>query len=135
MRKEVHKKSWSLVGLVLLGALLASCGPQQVAIAANMSEFEYQPPNWEVPANAQVTLTLTNDGSVVHTWTLMEAGYTVTPPFTQDDNQHVLQAFQVDVDQVQTFTFSAPSEPGTYEIVCAEPGHLEAGMKGTLTVN
>jgi len=134
MRGKTHKVGWALAGLAILGALLAACGPQQVAIAADMSEFEYQPPNWEVPANAQVTLTLTNDGTVVHTWTLMEAGYTVTPPFTKDDNQHVLQAFQVDVDQVQTFTFSAPSEPGTYEIVCAEPGHLEAGMKGTLTV-
>ncbi len=82
MREKNHKVSLVLAGLPLLGVLLAACGPQQVAIAANMSEFEYQPPNWEVPANAQVTLTLTNDGKVVHTWTLMEAGYTVTPPFT-----------------------------------------------------
>jgi len=134
MRGKTHNVGWALAGLAILGVLLAACGPQQVAIAAKMSEFEYQPPNWEVPASAQVTLTLTNDGTFVHTWTLMEAGYTVTPPFTKDDNQHVLQAFQVDVGQVQTFTFSAPSKPGTYEIVCAEPGHLEAGMKGTLTV-
>ncbi len=134
MREEFHKIGLALGGLMLLGVLLGACGPKQVAIAANLSEFEYQPPNWEVPANAQVTLTLTNDGKVVHTWTLMEAGYSVTPPFTADDNEHVLQAFQVDVDQVQSFTFSAPSEPGTYEIVCAEPGHLEAGMQGSLTV-
>jgi uncharacterized cupredoxin-like copper-binding protein len=134
MRERIHKLSLAAFSLAVMGMLLAACGPKQVAIAATMSEFQYQPPNWEVPANAQVTLTLTNDGTVIHTWTLMEAGYTVTPPFTKDDNQHVLQAFQVDVDQVQTFTFSAPSQPGTYEIVCAEPGHLEAGMKGTLTV-
>lgn len=134
MRDTLQKVNLGLVGLALLGAVLGACGPQQVAIDATTSEFAYQPPNWEVPANAQVTLTLTNDGKVIHTWTLMEAGYTVTPPYTADDNQHVLQAFQVDVDQVQTFTFSAPSEPGTYEIVCAEPGHLEAGMMGTLTV-
>ena len=134
MREALPRACLALLGLGLLGAVLAACGPQQVAISATMSEFAYSPPDWEVPANAQVSLTLTNDGKVVHTWTLMEAGYTVTPPFTADDNQHVLQAFQVDVDQVQTFTFSAPSDPGTYEIVCAEPGHLEAGMMGTLTV-
>jgi uncharacterized cupredoxin-like copper-binding protein len=134
MQRRIGKVGLVMAGLVVLGVVLGACGPQQVSIAADMSEFQYQPPIWEVPANAQVTLSLTNDGTVVHTWTLMEAGYTVTPPFTADDNQHVLQAFQVDVDQTQTFTFSAPSEPGTYEIVCAEPGHLEAGMKGTLTV-
>jgi plastocyanin len=134
MNARIPKLARVAAALVALAMAAAACGPKQVAINAAMSEFQYQPPSWEVPANAQVTLTLTNDGVVVHTWTLMEAGYNVTAPFTDDDNQHVLQAFQVDVDQTQSFTFSAPSEPGTYEIVCAEPGHLEAGMKGTLTV-
>lgn len=134
MREVLYKGSLALGCLALLGMVLAACGPQQVSISADMSEFQYEPLNWEVPANSQVSLALTNDGTVVHTWTLMEAGYTVTPPYTADDNQHVLQAFQVDIDQTQTFTFSAPAEPGTYEIVCAEPGHLEAGMKGSLTV-
>ena len=31
-------------------------------------------------------------------------------------------------------TFTAPEEPGDYEYICTFPGHLAAGMKGTLTV-
>lgn len=35
----------------------------------------------------------------------------------------------------ETVTFTAPSAPGKYEFVCSFPGHAQAGMKGTLTVN
>ncbi len=34
----------------------------------------------------------------------------------------------------KTETFTAPSEPGTYTIVCGISGHLENGMEATLTV-
>ena len=30
--------------------------------------------------------------------------------------------------------FTAPEEPGEYEIVCSTPGHVQAGMLGTLNV-
>jgi uncharacterized cupredoxin-like copper-binding protein len=41
---------------------------------------------------------------------------------------------EVDAGESATFTFTAPEEPGEYQIICAIPGHLEAGMQGTLTV-
>jgi azurin len=31
-------------------------------------------------------------------------------------------------------TFKAPTKPGEYTYICTFPGHLAAGMKGTLTV-
>jgi uncharacterized cupredoxin-like copper-binding protein len=31
-------------------------------------------------------------------------------------------------------SFTAPKEPGDYEIVCKTPGHLQAGMTAKLTV-
>ena len=30
--------------------------------------------------------------------------------------------------------FKAPTKPGTYTYICSFPGHLSAGMRGTLTV-
>jgi len=38
------------------------------------------------------------------------------------------------VEQGGTSSFSASFEPGKYEYICEVPGHLAAGMKGTLTV-
>ena len=31
-------------------------------------------------------------------------------------------------------TFTAPSEAGTYKVVCGTPAHLELGMAATLVV-
>jgi uncharacterized cupredoxin-like copper-binding protein len=33
-----------------------------------------------------------------------------------------------------TFTFTAPGQPGDYQIVCGIVGHYMAGMVGSLTV-
>ena len=50
------------------------------------------------------------------------------------------QEFQIALRQLEAggetdeVTFTAPEEPGDYEYICTFPGHLAAGMKGTLTV-
>jgi hypothetical protein len=33
-----------------------------------------------------------------------------------------------------TGVLTAPSEPGEYQVICSEPGHLELGMTGVLIV-
>lgn len=34
----------------------------------------------------------------------------------------------------ETLSFTAPSEPGSYEYICTFPGHFGAGMKGFLNI-
>lgn len=116
------------------GLLLAACGPQTASLSGSLTEFEFDPPRWEVPAGAQVELTLTNDGTVVHDWVLMPQDYEADPPADDEERQIALQEFELEAGETETFTFTAPSEPGQYSVICTEPGHLESGMMGTLTV-
>ncbi len=116
------------------GLLLAACGPQTVTLSSTLTEFEFDPPRWEVPAGAQVELTLTNDGTVVHDWVLMSQDYEIEPPADEEEAQLAVQEFELDPGETQTFTFTAPDEPGEYPVVCTEPGHLEAGMAGALII-
>lgn len=124
-----------LLVCLLAATALASCSAgNQAVISAEMSDFKFTPSSWEVPAGTKVTISLTNDGAVTHAWTLMEGGYIAKAPFSQDDAKHELQSFTVAAGQSQTFEFTSPSSPGNYQVVCSEPGHLDAGMKGTLIV-
>jgi uncharacterized cupredoxin-like copper-binding protein len=120
---------------VVLSLALAACGPKKASISATMTEFEYNPQSWTVPAGAEVTLSLTNAGSVQHEWLLLDAGVTVTPPFDEEAvKASILVDQDVDPGASATVVFTAPSAPGAYEVVCGVAGHLEAGMTGKLIV-
>ena len=59
----------------------------------------------------------------------------MTPPFGDKDEGNIYW----EIDEIQpgttkTGSFTAPSEPGEYEIVCGLAGHIESGMVGKLTV-
>lgn len=64
-----------------------------------------------------VHVTVENTGDIVHTFTIDEFDVHVS----------------LDPGDQQEVTFTA-TEAGTFEFYCAEPGHYEAGMYGTLIV-
>jgi uncharacterized cupredoxin-like copper-binding protein len=120
---------------LVLGSLVAACGgPRTANLTVVLTDFAFTPADVTVTAGQDVNLTLTNNGSVDHEWVLMEAGYQVTVPFSDDDEPHVYWEAEAGAGETKSFTFTAPSEPGDYQIVCGIPGHIEAGMVGTLTV-
>ena len=122
--------------ILLLVAGLAACGgPSTAAIAMSMSEFSFSPASASVPAGAEVTLTLTNSGTIEHNWVLLDAGYQAAAPFDADDQANVVAETNVAASEVQTFTFTAPADAGSLQIVCSIPGHMEAGMTASLTVD
>ena len=132
------KKSIILIGLALLVTplVLVACGgggsSGGTSIQAKMTDFAYTPNQWTVPAGKTITLSLTNNGSVEHDWVLMKSP--VTPPFGDKDSSNVVFSTKVAAGATDTVTFTAPSAPGEYEVVCDVPGHLEAGMSGKLVV-
>jgi glucose dehydrogenase/plastocyanin len=76
----------------------------------------FQPKEVTIPANTDVTFTLPNLGVAPHNFSIDEAG------------------ISVDLAPGATETAVVNLPPGTYTYYCNVPGHLEAGMAGTLTV-
>lgn len=131
---------WMLIPLVVVVFVLAGCGgaateapPEPVEMTVDMVEFAFEPTNQTVPSGAEVTINLTNSGTIVHSYYLMEDGYVAEAPWDEEDAAHVLYSAEVEAGATGTLTFTAP-EAGTYQVVCHEPGHFEAGMVGELIV-
>jgi uncharacterized cupredoxin-like copper-binding protein len=132
------KKTAVLLGVILaLSLVLSACGGGSASsgssISATMTEFKFDPAAWSVSAGQQVTLKLTNSGSVEHSWVLMSKPVSGTS-FTDADKANILFSKTVAAGQSATVNFTAPSTAGDYQVLCDIPGHLEAGMVAKLTV-
>jgi uncharacterized cupredoxin-like copper-binding protein len=131
MRMQIKLIVVGVIGLVI--GLAACGGPSTAELAMSMTEFSFSPPSASVPAGAEVTLTVTNNGTIEHNWVLLDAGYQAAAPWDADDQSQVITETSVPAGGSQTVTFTAPAA-GTYQIVCSIAGHLEAGMMASLTV-
>jgi len=129
-----HRHWLALTAVLMLATLLAGCGPKKVSLSVDLTDFTFTPSSWEIPAGAEVTITLVNNGTQEHEWVLMNKGYQVTIPFDDDDEPYVFWEGEAEPGETMTFTFTAPTETGEYQVVCGTPAHLEAGMLGSATI-
>ncbi len=130
-------KKLSLGWLVLLLALLLTgCGEKTPTTNLDviMTDFAYNPNSFLVPAGKEITINLQNNGAVAHEFVIMKYGTDVGADFGEDDKENIYWQIQLVSGDHQTTTFTAPSDPGEYQIVCGIPGHFMAGMVGKLTV-
>ena len=79
-------------------------------------EFAFNPSQFTIPADTEVTVALPNLGQAVHNFSIPELGISVT----------------AQAGETGQATINAPA--GTYDVVCNIPGHSAAGMVGTLTL-
>ncbi|MBI5292223.1 MAG: cupredoxin domain-containing protein [Chloroflexi bacterium] len=131
--------------LLFAAAIIAACSGSPSAganqITLEVSNLQYQPATMEVTAGQPVRLTMRNNDSVEHDFSIMEIpmaamGATAEPMaghemggMTADPQLHMVAA----MGATNTMEFT-PTKPGTYEFFCTVPGHKDAGMKGTLVV-
>ena len=83
----------------------------------SMVDLAFEPKEFTIPADTDVTITVTNNGALQHNMDIQDTG------------------FETDVaggGDVQTLSVNLPA--GSYPFRCDVPGHAEAGMVGTLTV-
>jgi uncharacterized cupredoxin-like copper-binding protein len=133
------RKQTNIFGIIalLVVSLLAACstGPKSIDQSVTMSEFAFDPAQISVPAGSQVNLTLVNDGTLAHEFVIIKKDMQVTAPFDEDqDEDKIYWENEVEAGESESEVFSAPEEPGEYQIICGIAGHLEQGMQGTLTV-
>lgn len=124
----------ALLSLLLIALTACSSGPETTSISVDMADFTFDPANVTVPAGSEVELNLSNSGTLEHEWVIMMFGQEATAPFDDADEAAMYFEAELQPGSEASFTFTAPEEPGEYQLVCGTPGHLEAGMVGTLTV-
>jgi len=99
-----------------------------------MTDFAFTPNQYMVPVGQEITLHVQHDGTVEHDFIIMKYDTTVGEHFDKEDQPNIYWQLKVQPGQTETVTFTAPSQPGTYQIVCGMAGHVEAGMVGKLEV-
>jgi plastocyanin len=78
---------------------------------------------------------MTNNDIITHEFAILKLGQHVVPPFGDKDESSILWELDgVPAGATQSDTFTAPTEPGEYDVICGIPGHIEMGMIATLIV-
>jgi uncharacterized cupredoxin-like copper-binding protein len=107
-----------------------AAGPTELTVTA--TEFAFEPADVTAAADTDVTITLVNEGALEHEWAVIEQGSEIS---SEDEFSDDIVAFEVEAIEggetaEDTFNLGA----GTYQVVCAVPGHLDSGMEGSLTL-
>ena len=126
-----------IVLVVVTSLLLSSCGGGGPSTKINITllDFQFTPNTFTVPAGALITFKAANTGAVVHNFIIMKLGASAGPFFDDDDKPNVYwEQLDIQPGGDVTATFTAPAEPGEYEILCKTEGHIASGMVGKLIV-
>ena len=128
----------NVVGSFLVLALLlilTACGSNKTILNVTATDTGYDSKTYTVPAGGEVTLNLTNSGAIEHEFAILKLGEHVTPPFGDKDEEKIFWELDgVEAGKTKSDTFTAPTEPGEYDVICGIPGHIELGMTATLIV-
>ncbi|MEW5828052.1 MAG: cupredoxin domain-containing protein [Chloroflexota bacterium] len=131
------KKFSVLMVLVLaMSLVLTACGGSKATTTpkVDMVDFAFEPTDLTVPAGQEITMTLVNNGAVEHEYVIMKFGQTIGDDFGDEDEENIYWEAEVEAGQTDTVTFTAPTEPGEYQVVCGIEGHFVAGMVAKLIV-
>lgn len=128
---------FATVILSLLLVMLTSCGGAGGAsntIDVRMTDFQYQPNQFTVPAGQEISFKSSNNGAVVHNFVIMKLGTNAGDFFDEEDIPNVYWEVELQPGGSTETSFTAPTEPGTYEVVCRTEGHIISGMTAKLIV-
>jgi cytochrome c oxidase subunit 2 len=90
-------------------------------INVETAEFTFTPNKFEAKVGDKLTFKITNKGVLDHSFVIMDADGSVLGRV----------AVRIGISASLNFT---PNKVGTYQIICAEPGHKDSGMVGSIDV-
>lgn len=133
--KRVSRLATILAAAILTLAACGGASGPSTSIKVTMTDFAFTPNSFTVPAGQQISADLTNNGATTHSFVIMQAGHDVKTHFTDADKAFIYWS-QAEVPPGESVkaSFTAPTEPGEYQILCDIAGHFEAGMVGKLNV-
>jgi uncharacterized cupredoxin-like copper-binding protein len=117
------------LGALIAGAALTGCGTSNSSAASSTGSrlevsgtdtMKFEPETVHVKAGEAVTIVFKNRGIIVHDY------------ISSGADQNVKLA-NVLGGREASGTFQA-TKPGTYQVLCQQPGHKEAGMVGKIIV-
>jgi uncharacterized cupredoxin-like copper-binding protein len=117
--------------------ILSACGgggQASKSLDVTMTDFQFSPSTFTVPAGQEITLHAANNGAVVHNFVIMKLGTTAGDSFDDQDVPNVYWEVELQPGSSVDTKFTAPTDPGEYQVICRTPGHLAAGMVAKLTV-
>ncbi|MBP3950108.1 cupredoxin domain-containing protein [Bacillus suaedae] len=108
--------------LLIAGCSSSESSSSGMTVEVEGVDFAFEPSEVTIPQGEEVTLTLTNNGSIFHNLLIDNVE-------TEEGQQDIV--LEAEVNEEDSITFTA-TEAGTYEIYCDEVGH--ESMTGTLIV-
>lgn len=116
--------------------MVSACGTSGPSTKLNfsMTDFAFDPSELTVPAGEEITLHVTHHGTMEHSFIIMKYDTDAGELFDEADKVNVFWEIDLQPGDAQTVVFTAPAQPGTYQIICGMPGHLQSGMIGKLIV-
>jgi len=116
--------------------VLSACGGGGASTEINvtMNDFMFEPAEFTVPVGQLITVNATNNGAVEHEFVIFNLGTDAGKSFGSEDEKNIYWEVEMFPGESSSATFTAPTEPGEYYVVCGIEGHLEAGMVAKLTV-
>jgi hypothetical protein len=122
MEIKLNKQLWQLGLIVLLGILLGACGgstePPPLETILTALDINWDTSNIDALVGQTITITLVNEGALDHNFKIAELGIDI----------------DIAAGATEVTTFVVP-QAGIIDFTCNVPGHLEAGMVGTITVS
>jgi uncharacterized cupredoxin-like copper-binding protein len=101
--------------------------PRLVEVAMN-DQLMFIPDQISVTRGETVKFLLTNEGTAVHEFAV---GPSDKVDADEVDGKLVVEADEIDGHHLKTVTYTFDGA-GPYSFACHEPGHFEAGMRGTI---
>jgi uncharacterized cupredoxin-like copper-binding protein len=131
----MNKKFLVFLMLILVWAITA-CGKSgpSTKLSFTMTDFAFEPNEFTVPAGEKITLQVTHHGTMEHSFIIMKYGMDAGELFDEGDQVNIFWEIDLQPGDSETVVFTAPEQPGNYQIICGMPGHLQSGMIGNLIV-
>jgi uncharacterized cupredoxin-like copper-binding protein len=120
----------------ILSLALFGCEPgaAETRLNVELGDFSITPNQFTVRAGSVISVSVINNGTIEHDFNIIKMGADIGDMFDPEDEANVLWEVKVKPGETITGTFTVPEETGSYQVICSMPGHLQAGMSGTIIV-